>query len=135
MEFLGPDPDDEMDDGHTDGSGFLRLSGEERELTSIDPRLEIYHDCLDIEQKTGIPKVAPPSSPCPDLLWRGDVGASRASGSGRSSSPNRPTSTAAPSTSAPSTWRCASRTRTATASTDLPTDVHYACVSVQCDAF
>ena len=29
---------------------------QECELGRIDPRVDIYHDCLDINQKTGIPK-------------------------------------------------------------------------------
>ena len=43
----GPDPDDVLDEGYTDGSGGFQLGGSTRELTNIDPVLKIYHDCDD----------------------------------------------------------------------------------------
>uniref|UniRef100_A0A915EK74 Transthyretin-like family protein n=1 Tax=Ditylenchus dipsaci TaxID=166011 RepID=A0A915EK74_9BILA len=46
-EDKGPDPDDVLDDGHTDSSGSFHLKGATRELTGIDPILKIYHDCDD----------------------------------------------------------------------------------------
>uniref|UniRef100_A0A0N4ZQJ9 Transthyretin-like family protein n=1 Tax=Parastrongyloides trichosuri TaxID=131310 RepID=A0A0N4ZQJ9_PARTI len=46
-EDSGPDPDDLLDQGYTDANGEFLLKGDERELTNIDPRLKIYHDCDD----------------------------------------------------------------------------------------
>ena len=46
-EDSGPDIDDELDAGYTDSAGNFRLSGDTRELTNIDPRVKIYHDCND----------------------------------------------------------------------------------------
>ncbi|KAK5965186.1 hypothetical protein GCK32_008787, partial [Trichostrongylus colubriformis] len=46
----GPDPDDTLDEKHTDSTGRFELSGTTREMTPIDPVLYIWHDCLD-EQK------------------------------------------------------------------------------------
>ncbi|XGW04313.1 hypothetical protein V3C99_015462 [Haemonchus contortus] len=43
----GPDPDDELDAGYTDGSGMFQLSGGTAELTPIDPVFKVYHDCDD----------------------------------------------------------------------------------------
>jgi len=43
----GPDPDDDMDSGYTNANGEFNLSGDERELSNIDPRLKVYHDCND----------------------------------------------------------------------------------------
>ncbi|MCP9262402.1 Transthyretin-like family protein [Dirofilaria immitis] len=43
----GPDPDDVLDEGETDGNGKFDLEGSTRELTTIDPVLKIYHDCDD----------------------------------------------------------------------------------------
>ncbi|VDM92341.1 unnamed protein product [Litomosoides sigmodontis] len=43
----GPDPDDVLDEGETDGRGNFNLEGSTREMTSIDPVLKIYHDCDD----------------------------------------------------------------------------------------
>uniref|UniRef100_A0A0K0D1S1 Transthyretin-like family protein n=1 Tax=Angiostrongylus cantonensis TaxID=6313 RepID=A0A0K0D1S1_ANGCA len=43
----GPDPDDELDAGYTDGSGQFSLSGGTAELTPIDPVFKVYHDCDD----------------------------------------------------------------------------------------
>ena len=45
--FLGPDPDDVLDEGFTDEQGNFELKGSTRELTSIDPVLKFYHDCDD----------------------------------------------------------------------------------------
>lgn len=45
--FIGPDPDDVLDEGRTDSTGHFDLEGSTRELTSIDPVLKIYHDCDD----------------------------------------------------------------------------------------
>ncbi|KAI6184956.1 hypothetical protein M3Y97_00652600 [Aphelenchoides bicaudatus] len=41
------DIDDLMDEGYTDEDGHFELSGKETELTSIDPKLNVYHDCND----------------------------------------------------------------------------------------
>ncbi|KAJ1349197.1 hypothetical protein KIN20_004666 [Parelaphostrongylus tenuis] len=43
----GPDLDDILDEGYTDGNGRFFLKGSERELTNIDPVLKVYHDCDD----------------------------------------------------------------------------------------
>uniref|UniRef100_A0A0K0DEG6 Transthyretin-like family protein n=1 Tax=Angiostrongylus cantonensis TaxID=6313 RepID=A0A0K0DEG6_ANGCA len=42
---LGIDPDDLLSQGFTDAQGFFHLKGSERELTSIDPVLKVYHNC------------------------------------------------------------------------------------------
>jgi len=39
--------DDKMADGYTDASGFFQLAGTAREVTTIDPKVYIYHDCND----------------------------------------------------------------------------------------
>ncbi|CEF62031.1 Transthyretin-like family-containing protein [Strongyloides ratti] len=44
-EDSGPDPDDLLDQGYTDANGEFLLKGDERELTNIDPRLKVYHNC------------------------------------------------------------------------------------------
>ncbi|ETN83378.1 Transthyretin-like family protein, partial [Necator americanus] len=50
----GPDPDDLLDSGYTDGNGEFRLSGGTAELTPIDPVFKVYHDCDDgIKEKEG----------------------------------------------------------------------------------
>uniref|UniRef100_A0A914V2L6 Uncharacterized protein n=1 Tax=Plectus sambesii TaxID=2011161 RepID=A0A914V2L6_9BILA len=41
----GVDPDDELDSTLTDSEGRFELSGSTREMTPIDPKLKIYHDC------------------------------------------------------------------------------------------
>ncbi|KAI1715213.1 transthyretin-like family domain-containing protein [Ditylenchus destructor] len=43
----GVDLDDLMDEGVTDSDGRFELRGHETELTSIDPKVNIYHDCND----------------------------------------------------------------------------------------
>uniref|UniRef100_A0A915JQQ7 Uncharacterized protein n=1 Tax=Romanomermis culicivorax TaxID=13658 RepID=A0A915JQQ7_ROMCU len=43
----GFDPDDLMGETRTDYDGEFRVSGQEKELTPIDPVLKIYHDCDD----------------------------------------------------------------------------------------
>ncbi|GMT21305.1 hypothetical protein PFISCL1PPCAC_12602, partial [Pristionchus fissidentatus] len=43
----GPDLDDLMDEGESDAEGHFSLSGTETELMTIDPKLNIYHDCDD----------------------------------------------------------------------------------------
>ncbi|VDN33998.1 unnamed protein product [Gongylonema pulchrum] len=43
----GPDLDDLMDSGYTDANGMFTLSGTVDEITTIDPKLNIYHDCDD----------------------------------------------------------------------------------------
>ncbi|KAH7723193.1 CRE-TTR-8 protein [Aphelenchoides avenae] len=43
----GVDLDDLMDEGVTDSEGRFELKGHETELTSIDPKLNVYHDCND----------------------------------------------------------------------------------------
>ncbi len=39
--------DDKMADGYTDARGYFQLSGTAREVSTIDPKLYIYHDCND----------------------------------------------------------------------------------------
>ncbi|PAV63965.1 hypothetical protein WR25_18794 [Diploscapter pachys] len=34
-----------MDEGYTNGNGEFRLSGTKREITNIDPKVNIYHKC------------------------------------------------------------------------------------------
>uniref|UniRef100_A0A1I7XPF1 Transthyretin-like family protein n=1 Tax=Heterorhabditis bacteriophora TaxID=37862 RepID=A0A1I7XPF1_HETBA len=46
-EDSGPDPDDLLDQGYTDGNGEFQLSGGTSELTPIDPIFKVYHDCDD----------------------------------------------------------------------------------------
>ncbi|GMT21306.1 hypothetical protein PFISCL1PPCAC_12603, partial [Pristionchus fissidentatus] len=41
------DLDDLMDSGETSSDGHFHLSGSEREVTSIEPKINIYHDCDD----------------------------------------------------------------------------------------
>uniref|UniRef100_A0A7E4VIZ3 Transthyretin-like family protein n=1 Tax=Panagrellus redivivus TaxID=6233 RepID=A0A7E4VIZ3_PANRE len=41
------DLDDLLDEGVTDSQGRFQLSGHENELTTIDPKLNVYHDCND----------------------------------------------------------------------------------------
>lgn len=41
------DPDDLMAEGHSNKNGEFHLSGHESELTTIDPKLNIYHNCND----------------------------------------------------------------------------------------
>ncbi|VDN42841.1 unnamed protein product [Gongylonema pulchrum] len=36
-----------MDEGTTDSEGRFLLKGHETELTMIDPKLNVYHDCND----------------------------------------------------------------------------------------
>ena len=36
-----------MDEGVTDAEGHFKLSGKETEFTSIDPKVNVYHDCND----------------------------------------------------------------------------------------
>ncbi|GMT21307.1 hypothetical protein PFISCL1PPCAC_12604, partial [Pristionchus fissidentatus] len=43
----GPDLDDLMDSGKTDSDGHFSLSGHVDEFTTIDPKINIYHDCDD----------------------------------------------------------------------------------------
>uniref|UniRef100_A0A915AZ48 Transthyretin-like protein 5 n=1 Tax=Parascaris univalens TaxID=6257 RepID=A0A915AZ48_PARUN len=43
----GIDLDDLMDEGITDSQGRFQLSGHETEITNIDPKLNVYHDCND----------------------------------------------------------------------------------------
>lgn len=46
------DLDDLMAEGKSDANGTFYLSGTETELTTIDPKLNIYHNCND-ERKVG----------------------------------------------------------------------------------
>ncbi|VDO45550.1 unnamed protein product [Haemonchus placei] len=46
-EDSGPDPDDLLDQGYTDGNGEFQLQGGTAELTAIDPIFKVYHDCDD----------------------------------------------------------------------------------------
>ncbi|TKR71947.1 hypothetical protein L596_019475 [Steinernema carpocapsae] len=39
--------DDLMASGRTDSRGYFELKGHETEITDIDPKLNIYHDCED----------------------------------------------------------------------------------------
>uniref|UniRef100_A0AC34R4Q9 Transthyretin-like family protein n=2 Tax=Panagrolaimus sp. JU765 TaxID=591449 RepID=A0AC34R4Q9_9BILA len=41
------DLDDLMDEGVTDSQGRFELRGHETEITTIDPKLNVYHDCND----------------------------------------------------------------------------------------
>ncbi|MFH4983831.1 hypothetical protein AB6A40_010540, partial [Gnathostoma spinigerum] len=41
------DNDDLLDEGFTDANGEFMLNGTTRELTPIDPILQIFHDCND----------------------------------------------------------------------------------------
>uniref|UniRef100_A0A914HUS2 Uncharacterized protein n=1 Tax=Globodera rostochiensis TaxID=31243 RepID=A0A914HUS2_GLORO len=41
------DPDDLMAEGFTDEKGHFLLKGYETEISDIDPKLNIYHDCND----------------------------------------------------------------------------------------
>ncbi|KAI6184957.1 Transthyretin-like protein 5 [Aphelenchoides bicaudatus] len=41
------DLDDLLQEGLTDEDGKFELSGKETEITQIDPKLNIYHDCND----------------------------------------------------------------------------------------
>uniref|UniRef100_A0A0N5AS17 Transthyretin-like family protein n=1 Tax=Syphacia muris TaxID=451379 RepID=A0A0N5AS17_9BILA len=43
----GVDTDDLMAEGYTDSRGRFRLSGHTDEFTTIDAKLNIYHDCED----------------------------------------------------------------------------------------
>lgn len=36
-----------MAEGKTDKDGYFRISGSIKEFTTIDPKLNIYHDCND----------------------------------------------------------------------------------------
>ncbi|VDM72792.1 unnamed protein product [Strongylus vulgaris] len=47
LSYLGPDPDDLLDQGYTDANGEFQLSGGTAELTPIDPVFKVYHDCDD----------------------------------------------------------------------------------------
>ncbi|KAI6235187.1 hypothetical protein M3Y95_00024500 [Aphelenchoides besseyi] len=42
------DPDDELDAGYTKEDGTFFLSGDETELSTIDPQLKIYHSCASV---------------------------------------------------------------------------------------
>ena len=43
----GIDTDDLMASGETDSEGRFQLKGFTHEITTIDPKINIYHDCLD----------------------------------------------------------------------------------------
>uniref|UniRef100_A0A914Q083 Uncharacterized protein n=1 Tax=Panagrolaimus davidi TaxID=227884 RepID=A0A914Q083_9BILA len=43
----GIDTDDLMAEGTTDGNGNFRLQGYTSEFTTIDPKINVYHDCND----------------------------------------------------------------------------------------
>jgi hypothetical protein len=45
--IIGPDLDDLMAEGVTDSQGRFQLTGHTTEMTDIDPKLNIYHDCKD----------------------------------------------------------------------------------------
>ncbi|KAK6021583.1 Transthyretin-like family protein, partial [Ostertagia ostertagi] len=44
---VGPDLDDLMAEGTTDSMGQFLLFGHTSEIMTIDPKLNIYHDCDD----------------------------------------------------------------------------------------
>ncbi|CAJ76932.1 Transthyretin-like family protein [Caenorhabditis elegans] len=56
-EDSGPDPDDLLDQGYTDGQGMFNLKGGTAELTDIDPVFKVYHDCDDSKLKPGLRKI------------------------------------------------------------------------------
>uniref|UniRef100_A0A1I7VD45 Transthyretin-like family protein n=1 Tax=Loa loa TaxID=7209 RepID=A0A1I7VD45_LOALO len=43
----GIDSDDLMAEGRTNNKGYFHLSGYTSEVSTIDPKLNIYHDCND----------------------------------------------------------------------------------------
>jgi len=43
----GIDTDDLMAAGKTDSKGYFRLEGSAHEITTIDPKVNVYHDCND----------------------------------------------------------------------------------------
>uniref|UniRef100_A0A914NLH8 Transthyretin-like protein 5 n=1 Tax=Meloidogyne incognita TaxID=6306 RepID=A0A914NLH8_MELIC len=43
----GIDADDLMAKGFTDKKGYFKLEGHTHEITDIDPKLNVYHDCND----------------------------------------------------------------------------------------
>ena len=45
--IAGIDLDDLMDEGVSDADGRFELRGSETEITDIDPKLNVYHDCND----------------------------------------------------------------------------------------
>jgi hypothetical protein len=47
FECTGVDTDDLMAEGKSDMQGRFELRGHETEITTIDPKLNIYHDCND----------------------------------------------------------------------------------------
>ena len=44
---IGPNIDDDLMNGYTDNDGRFLLYGSEKELSTIDPVLKVYHDCND----------------------------------------------------------------------------------------
>lgn len=52
--FAGIDADDLMASGKTDAQGMFELKGYTDEITTIDPKLNIYHDCEDGMKVRGI---------------------------------------------------------------------------------
>uniref|UniRef100_A0A8R1HN72 Uncharacterized protein n=1 Tax=Caenorhabditis japonica TaxID=281687 RepID=A0A8R1HN72_CAEJA len=56
-EDSGPDPDDLLDQGYTDGQGDFSLKGGTAELTVIDPVFKVYHACDDSKLKPGLRKI------------------------------------------------------------------------------
>uniref|UniRef100_A0A0N5AY66 Transthyretin-like family protein n=1 Tax=Syphacia muris TaxID=451379 RepID=A0A0N5AY66_9BILA len=47
VKLSGLDTDDLMASGKTDSRGYFELNGWDAEFTTIDPKLNIYHDCED----------------------------------------------------------------------------------------
>lgn len=47
FKFAGLDMDDLMGEGTTDANGEFLISGWNQEVSTIDPKLNIYHDCND----------------------------------------------------------------------------------------
>lgn len=41
------DPDDLLSEGRTDKDGVFHLEGTEEEITDIEPKVNIYHNCQD----------------------------------------------------------------------------------------
>ncbi|GMR39075.1 hypothetical protein PMAYCL1PPCAC_09270, partial [Pristionchus mayeri] len=75
----GPDLDDLMDQGETDAFGRFWLAGQESEFMTIDPKLNIYHDCDDNftpcqrRIKIFLPKAYVTQGPTPHMVYDAGV--------------------------------------------------------------
>ncbi|VDK53423.1 unnamed protein product [Anisakis simplex] len=49
----GIDTDDLLAQGKTDSRGYFELQGYTKEITTIDPKVNIYHDCDDYLVRIG----------------------------------------------------------------------------------